>query len=180
MQKQADIDKILKIIQRKILKGTHLPVAIKEIQAGYLVSPDFKDIYLYLAQNKLPSTETVIQKVETLAEGYILLASLLFQIIFTQEKETAVLAIPEICTNKIITLYHSSLFTGYQGVIKMYLTINDKFFIQNLIYYLQSYMKGCHICQLACNEKPPRQLQTRINPNYTPLSRLSIDLKVMS
>ena len=26
---------------------------------------------------------------------------------------------------------------------------------------------------------PPRQLQTRINPNYIPLSRLSVDLKVM-
>ena len=38
-----------------------------------------------------------------------------------------------------------------------------------------------HICQLACNEKPPlRQLQTRINPNYNPLSRLSMDLKVMT
>ena len=34
-------------------------------------------------------------------------------------------------------------------------------------------MKGCHICQLACNEKPPtRHLQTRINLNYTPLSRV--------
>ena len=31
-----------------------------------------------------------------------------------------------------------------------------------------------------CNEKPPtRQLQTRIIPNYTPLFRLSMDLKVM-
>ena len=31
-----------------------------------------------------------------------------------------------------------------------------------------------------CNEKlPARQLQTRINPNYVPLSRLSMDLKVM-
>ena len=26
LPKQADIDKILKIIQRKVLKGTHLPV----------------------------------------------------------------------------------------------------------------------------------------------------------
>ena len=43
-----------------------------------------------------------------------------------------------------------------------------------------SYIKGCQICQLACNENPPvRQLQTRINPNYIPLSRLSMDLKVM-
>ena len=27
--KQADIDKMLKIIQRKVLKGTHLPVTVK-------------------------------------------------------------------------------------------------------------------------------------------------------
>ena len=90
------------------------------------------------------------------------------------------MAIPEICTDKIITLYHSSLFAGHQGVIKTYLTISDKFFIPSLIHYLRSYIKGCHICQLACNEKPPtRKLQTRINPNYIPLSRLSLNLKVM-
>ena len=50
--KQADIDKILKIIQRKVLKGTHLPVTEKEIQAGYLISPYFKDLYMYIAENK--------------------------------------------------------------------------------------------------------------------------------
>ena len=31
LPKQMDIDKILKIIQRKVLKGTHLPIEIKEI-----------------------------------------------------------------------------------------------------------------------------------------------------
>ena len=30
---QTDIDKILNVIQRKVLNGTHLPVEIKEIQA---------------------------------------------------------------------------------------------------------------------------------------------------
>ena len=30
--------KILKIIQGKILKGAHLPMTVKEIQAGYLVN----------------------------------------------------------------------------------------------------------------------------------------------
>ena len=30
LPKQTDIDKILKIIQRKILKGTHLPVTIRD------------------------------------------------------------------------------------------------------------------------------------------------------
>ena len=46
--KQANIDKILKIIQRKVVKVTHLPVTVKEIQEGYLMSPYFKDLYLYL------------------------------------------------------------------------------------------------------------------------------------
>ena len=78
LPKQADIDKILKIIQIKVLKGTHLPIAVKEIQAGYLISPYFKDIYLYLAEDKLSSTKAIIRKVETLAEWYILLDSLLF------------------------------------------------------------------------------------------------------
>ena len=60
-------------------------------------------------------------------------------------------------------LYHSRLFTGHQKVIKMYLTIGDKFFIQGLIHYLRSHIKGCHICQLSRNDKPPvRQLQQRI------------------
>ena len=111
------------MIQRKVLNGMHLPVTIKEIQAGYLISPYFKDIYLYLAQNKLPSTKSVIQKVEALAEKYISLDSLLFKFVTTLEKETALLAIPEMCKAKIITLYHESLFMGHQGVIKTYLTM---------------------------------------------------------
>ena len=55
LPKQTDIEKILDIIKRKVLKGTHLPLTIKEIQAGYLSSPYFKDLYLFLTQNKLPS-----------------------------------------------------------------------------------------------------------------------------
>ena len=62
-----DIDKILEIIQRKVLKGAHLPIDIKEIQTGYLCSPYFKDLYLYLSQNKLPSSKPTIRKIETVA-----------------------------------------------------------------------------------------------------------------
>ena len=101
-----------------------------------------------------------------LAERYILLDSLLFKI--NQEKESAILAIPETCVDKIITLYQSSLLAGHQGVIKTYLTISDTFFIPNLKLYLKSYIKGCQTCQLACNEKPPvRQLQTRKKTQVT-------------
>ena len=97
LPKQTDIDKILDVIQRKVLKGTHLPITIKEIQAGYLTSPYFKDLYLYLAQNKLPSKRSAICKVEALAEKFILLDSLLFKLVTTPDRETALLAIPEKC-----------------------------------------------------------------------------------
>ena len=140
LPRQTDIDKILRVIHRKVLKGTQLAVEIKEIQAGYLHSSHFKDI----SQNKLPSFKVAIRRIEALAEKYILLDSLLFKI--SPEKEMVLLAIPETCADKIITLYHSSFFTGHQGVIKAYLTMSDKFFIPNLIHYLRSYIKGCHIC----------------------------------
>ena len=51
LPKQTEIDKILHIIQRKVLKGTYLAVEIKEIQVGYLHNPYFKEIYQYLLHN---------------------------------------------------------------------------------------------------------------------------------
>ena len=180
LPKQTDINKILDIIKRKVLKGTHLSLTIKEIQAGYLSSPYFKDLYLFLSQNKLPSKRSSIKKVETLAENFVLLDSLIFKLVTTPDKETALLAIPKICVDKIIALYHASLFAGHQGVVKTYLTMKDKFFIPNLMHYLRSFIKGCHICQLARPDKPPmRHLQPQIYLNYRPLSKLSMDLKVM-
>ena len=87
LPKQADIDKILKIIQCKVLKGLHLSVTVKEIQAGYLNSLYFKETYLYLAHNKLPSSKVGIRKVKASVEKYILLDSLLFQIAMTPKKQ---------------------------------------------------------------------------------------------
>ena len=177
---QVDIEKILDIIQRKVLKGTHLLLTIKEIQAGYLTSPYFKDLYLYLAQNKLPNKKSAMYKVENLAERFILLDSLLFKTIATPEREAKLLAMPEICADKIIILYHTSLFAGHQGVIKTYLTISDTFFIPGHMHDLRSFIKECHTCQLVRMDKlPTRQLQPRTLLNYRPLSRLSMDLKVM-
>ena len=120
-------------------------------------------------------------KIENLPEKFILLDSLLFKLVTAPDNETALLAVPEICAHKLkITLYHASLFVGYQGVVKTYLTISDRFFIPGLAHYLRSYIKGCHTCQIVRTDKlPARQLQPRIYLNYRPLSRLSMDLKVM-
>ena len=104
----------------------------------------------------------------------------MFKLVTILDKEKALLAIPDTCADKIIELYHTSLFAGHQEVIKTYLTISDKFHIPNIMHYLRSFLSACHICQLFRNDKPPsRQLETRINLNYRPMSRLNMDLKVM-
>ena len=125
-----------------------------------------------MSQNKLPSERSSVKKLETLAENFVLLDSLIFKLVTTLDNKIALLVIPEICIDKIIALYHASLFTGHQGVVKMYLTMKDKFFIPNPMHYLTSLIKGCHICQLARPDKPPiRQMQPQIYLNYRPLSK---------
>ena len=54
------------MIKRKVLNGMHLPLTIKEIQAGYLTSSFFKDLYRYLVQNVMPHERHTRHKVETL------------------------------------------------------------------------------------------------------------------
>ena len=66
----------------------HLPSWIKEIQAGYISSLYFKDIYIYLAHNRLPNKKAALRRVELLAEKYIMLDSLLFKLTTIPGKET--------------------------------------------------------------------------------------------
>ena len=150
-----DIDRIINIIKRKVLKGTHLPLTVKEIQTGYQNISFFKDLYRYMAQNKLPSKRSAICKVVTLSQNYVLLDQLLFKRITIPDREKALLANPESCADKIISPYHDSLLAELQGVTKTYLTISSKFFIPNLMHYLRAFLKACHICQLNRNDKPP-------------------------
>ena len=71
----SELDSLIstgKLVQKFLPKQddiNKIPVTVKEIQAGYLISPYVKDLYLCLAQNMLPRTQTAICKVETLAEN---------------------------------------------------------------------------------------------------------------
>ena len=143
LPKQIDIDKMLKIIQRKVLKGTHLPVTIKKIQVGYLKSLYLKEIYLQLAQNKLPSSKSAICKVEVLVQtGLILLDSLLLKLIIVTEKEIPLLAIPEICADEI---HHTLSFQSLCGTSRCNKDIlnnsRQTFYYQMLCITYCSYIK---------------------------------------
>ena len=64
LPKQADIDKIMQQISRKYLTKLQLPCSIRDIQAAYLNSPHFRDIYLSVEMNKIPSKTRSARKLE--------------------------------------------------------------------------------------------------------------------
>ena len=52
--KQKNLDPLLKLLETKILRQVHLPTSFRDLHGAYLHSPHFRDIYLYLLQNKAP------------------------------------------------------------------------------------------------------------------------------
>ena len=147
LPKQIDLKRLLKHIQKKILKGTHFSTSVKDIKVGYLTNAHFKDIYLYLAKNTLPRSKSAIRRIETLSEKYLLLDDLLFKISKSEtEYPEPKLCIPESCVDAILDLYHSSILAGHQGTNVF--SVSDRFYIPNLAHYIRMYIASCHTCQM--------------------------------
>ena len=102
------------------MKGPHLPMPLKRNTGRNLTSLYFKNMYLYLAQNQLPSSRVAVRQVETQAETYLLLDSLLFKIENFHDEQKPVLFIPEFCIDHILDLYHNSLFGAHQGSLRTF------------------------------------------------------------
>ena len=49
LPKQGDIDRLIKQINKKILRDTNLSLNLRDLRAAYLQSPHFRDIYLNLS-----------------------------------------------------------------------------------------------------------------------------------
>ena len=65
LPRPADIDRIMNQIKRKYLTKLQLPCSVRDMQAAYLSSPHFRDIYLSVGMNKLPNTTRSARKLES-------------------------------------------------------------------------------------------------------------------
>ena len=52
-------------INRKYLTKLQLPCSIRDMQAAYLNSPHFRDIYMVVGMNKMPSKARTARKLES-------------------------------------------------------------------------------------------------------------------
>ena len=88
-------------INRKYLTKLQLPCSIRDMQSAYLNSPHFKDIYLAVSMNKMPSKARTAQKLEVdlLHAVYMIHGGLLYRYMKTPTGDSEpILCVP---TSKI-------------------------------------------------------------------------------
>ena len=79
LPKQGDIDRLIAKINKKVLRDTDLCVDLRDLKAAYLKSPHFRDIYLYLLQNRMPLGKGGARRLDQDARNYLIVDGLLFK-----------------------------------------------------------------------------------------------------
>ena len=180
--KQKELDKMMEVIKRKIIRDYNLPIEMKQLKSEQETSPFYKSTYDYLAYDILPSDRKAAKAVRTKAEQYILCDGILFRMLIDDKGDdlTLQLAIPESLAETIISQYHDNLLSNHQGAVRTYLTMRRNFYMPNMFERISNYVKACLRCQ-QFRTKPDkiRTFHTRVPDSYRPFDRISLDFKTM-
>ena len=97
-----------------MLRDTNLCVDLRDLKAAYLTSPHFRDIYLYLLQNRLLLGKGVARRLDQTARSYLILDGLLFKILDDGGGNLdTVFCIPTSKVHILFNAYHSSILGGH-------------------------------------------------------------------
>ena len=130
LPKQGDIDRLIAKINKKVLRDTNLCVDLRDLKAAFLTSPHFRDIYLYLLQNRMPLGKDAAKRLDQNARNYLILDGLLFKIQDDGEGNLdTVLCISTSKVHILLYAYHSSLLGGHTEITKCYHTISQRFLL---------------------------------------------------
>ena len=104
-----------------MLRDTNLCVDLIDLKAAYLINPHFRDIYLYLLENRLPLGKGTARRLDQNARNFLILDGLLFKILHDGEGNLdTVLCIPTSKVHILLNAYHSSILGGDTGITKCY------------------------------------------------------------
>ena len=181
LPKQGEIDRLLKQIEKKVLRDINISNELRDLKAAYMESPHFRDIYINLMSGKVPFNKGAARRMENSVRDYMTLDGLLFKIVPCRKDDyETVLCIPTSKAHILMDMYHSSLIGGHTGITKCYQTICRRFYCPNLAEQLRAYITGCHTCQMFKKGKQfQRPYQKRINLNVPAMRRISMDMKQM-
>ena len=93
-----------------------------------------------------------------------------------QDKENSfLLVIPEKYEPIIFLAHHDSLLVGHQGPYRTAMTIQQRFFIHNLMNKVKWYIKACHNClKTKAKYKKNRPVYGRIPADYPTMQDLVV------
>ena len=182
MPRQAEIDRLIKQLNRKILTQTRFPSSLKDLEAAYCSSSAFKDVFQFLKYNKLPTNRKLSKQIQCTAQDYFVIGSILFRNIPQKHGESeSVMCIPPSKIDCILDYYHSFIIGGHQDITKTLQTLNSRYYCPRMGDYVRSYIVGCHMCQLFKDPKRfHRPFQKRVYDISQPaLANVSMDIKYM-
>ena len=185
LPRQLEIKKILESLKRMMIHDFDIPISLKELSAEYEKSPFFKDIYKYRAKGHIPSQirGQALRKLKTECEDYLVKGDVLFRIKVPNVKSlepSLLLVIPETYVPTILYQYHDSLLARHQVVTRMYLTLIEKLYTNNLFNSIRKYVQSCHTCYRRSAKDPGyKAYHKRIPYDFRPMSKLSADIKWM-
>ena len=127
LPKQGDIDRLIAKINKKVLRDTNLCVDLRDVKAAFLTSPHFRDIYLYLLQNRLPLGKGAAKRLDQNARNYLILDGLLFKILDDGKGNLdMVLCIPTLKVHILLNAYYSSIYSRTYRYNKVLLHYKSK------------------------------------------------------
>ena len=185
LPRQLEINKFLESLKRNVIHDYDIPVSIKELSAEYEKSQFFMDIYKYITKGHIPSSikGQALRKLKTQCEDYLVIDDILFRTKIPKDRNlepSLLLVIPESYVPTILYQYHDSLLAGNQGVTRMYCTLKEKFYANNLFNSIRKYVQSCHTCHTRSTKEPGyKAYHTRIPFDFRPMSRISADIKWM-
>ena len=181
---QVEIDRALTELCSKVIRQLVVNFKMADLIREYDRSVHFKDIYSYIARDKLNGNQQIQKRVLRESANYVVANKLLFKLEKLKEGKEwqyhPVLVIPEKFEANIFHMYHNSLFACHQELWKTFLTIRNKFFISNLSTKLRMYIEACLVCQrIKPKQDKNKPYYGYIPKDYIPLEHLAIDIKYM-
>ena len=168
LPKQGDVDRLIAKIKKKVLRDTNLCVDLRDLKVAYLTSPHFRDIYLYLLQNRMPLGKGAAKRLDQNARNYLTLDGLLFKILENGEGNlNTVLCIPTSKVHILLNAYHSSILGGHTGITKCYHTISQRFYCPNLAENLRAYILDAFQRGYLAYFGPPTHIICDQDPTFT-------------
>ena len=180
---QAELNRILKIIKKKVIRDYNLPFDALDFKAAQHASPHFKPIYDYLAHNILPSDKKAARVIMLRAEQYLLCNDILFRLFLhpNSDQFSLQLVVPDQFIDSLIAQYHDSVLSNHQGCVRTYLTMRKLFYFHSMYQRIVLYIQSCARCQEFKGKTDNlRPFHERIPLSYSPFQTISLDFKKMS